>query len=117
MIRLFASHGPLLRYALGRLLLFRRAVGPDNDRVVSLVWFQRQLFVGLEIFLLQLLHFPSKHRRRLDGRINAIGLNRNDKMAAILEELRRIESNNTSLIRLSYISKHGVNHGNEHAIL
>merc|ERR1719350_1822053 len=97
--------------------LRRWPVDSHHHCMVSLVWFQRDLLLGLHLLRLHLLHLPGKHCLGLSGGVDTVGLDRDDKVSPILEEVLRVKSHNPGLVRLSYISKHAVNHGDQHPVL
>ena len=61
------SEGCLLRL----LLLFHRAVRPDDDGVVTLVRLEGELLGGLKLLLLQLLYLRREHCLRGGGGVDA----------------------------------------------
>lgn len=88
-----------------------------HHRMVSLVWLKCQLLQRLQLVGLQLLHLSSEHSFRLGGRVDARRLDRDDIVTAILQEMMRIERNNTRLIGLCNVGEHAVDHSDQHAIL
>jgi len=98
------------------LLLLLYSIRTDHDSVVSLVRFQSNLLSGLETLLLQLVDFSGEHSFGSDGRINATGLDGNHEVALVLEEILRVEGDNTGLIGLSNISEDDIDHTDEHSI-
>jgi hypothetical protein len=75
------------------------------------------LFLGLDAFFLELLNFTSKDGGRINSRVNAGSLDRDDNVAIVLQEVVSIESDDTSLIRLSNISENNIDHRDKHAVL
>lgn len=49
--------------------------------------------------------------------VDAAGLDRNDKVTARLEEVVRVERDNTRLIGLGNVSKDAVDHADKHSVL
>lgn len=49
--------------------------------------------------------------------VDAAGLDRNDKVAARLEEVVRVQRDNTRLIGLGNVGKDAVDHADQHAVL
>ena len=88
-----------------------------HHRMVTLIWFQRNLSNRLEFVGSESLHFLREHGRRCDRRIDTARFYRNDDMTAILEEILRIVNDNTRLVRLSDICKDHVNSRYKHAVL
>jgi len=99
------------------LLLGRRSVNPNNYSVVSLVRLQCHLFLWLHLLRLHLLHFAGKHGLGLRGRVNTVRLDGDDEMAAILEEILRVERHDSGLVGLGYVGKDAVHHGDQHPVL
>ena len=64
-------------------------------------------------------HLVDLERKDLLGRfraVNAIGLDRHDDPAALLQEQMRIQSYDARLIRLRHVGEHYVDHADEHAV-
>ena len=59
----------------------------------------------------------AKHGLRRCGRVNAIGLDGNNEIAAVLKKLVSVDGNNTRLVGLSNVGKDDVDHTDKHAIL
>lgn len=88
-----------------------------NDCVISFVWLQCDLFLRFQFVRLQFLDFGRKHCFWLGGRVNARRLNRNDKVAAILEEMLGVQGHDTCLIGLRDIGEHCIDNADQHAVL
>eukprot|EP01136_Pigoraptor_vietnamica_P036852 Opistho-1_new@103984 len=103
------------------LLLVTRLRGrperADDDGVVALVGLERELLLRLELELLELLHFAGEHRGGLGGRVNAVGLDRDHKVAARLEEVLRVNADDARLVGLGDVRKDSVHHADKHAVL
>jgi hypothetical protein len=85
--------------------------------VISLIWFQSQLFLGLDTFFLELLNFTSEDGGRINSRVNAGSLDGDDNVTIVLQEVVSIECDDTSLIRLGNISKDNIDHRDKHTVL
>lgn len=85
--------------------------------MVSLVRLQRELFLWLQLVRLHLLHLGGKDSFGLRRRVNAGGLDRDDKVTAVLQEVLGIQRHNTALIRLGNVGENRVYHANQHAVL
>ena len=92
------------------------SVNTHDDRVVAFVWFEGNLFLGFEAHLFELLDFGGKHSGRFGRRIDAIGLDRNHKVAAVLEEELGIVAHDTGLIGLGHVCKNNIDGADEHAV-
>lgn len=93
------------------------AIETDDDSMVAFVWLKRELLLWLKVFLLELGHFPGEDGLRRGGGVNARRLDRDDKATAGLQEVLRVERNDTRLIGLCDVSEYAVNHAHEHAVL
>ena len=85
--------------------------------MVSLIWLEGDSLDGSELLLLQALDLLGEHNLWWLGRINTGGLDGNDEMASVLDELSGVESKDTSLIWLGDISEDDINHWHEHPVL
>eukprot|EP00187_Rhodella_violacea_P000629 CAMPEP_0174894032 /NCGR_PEP_ID=MMETSP0167-20121228/8739_1 /TAXON_ID=38298 /ORGANISM="Rhodella maculata, Strain CCMP736" /LENGTH=256 /DNA_ID=CAMNT_0016132999 /DNA_START=128 /DNA_END=894 /DNA_ORIENTATION=+ len=103
----------LLVVALSLLL---DPVLPDNDGVVSLIRLERDLFLGLELLLLQLLHLLRKHDGGFDGGVDAICLDGDDESAAGLQEVVGVERKDPRLVWLGNVREDDVDCADEHAV-
>lgn len=97
--------------------LGRGSVDTDNQGVITLEGFKSQLFLGLNLLFLKLLDLTGKDLGGINGRVNAGGLDGNDNMTRVLEEVMGIDTDDTSLIGLSDISENDIDHPDEHAVL
>eukprot|EP01033_Poteriospumella_lacustris_P012096 gene12096-gene12955 len=85
--------------------------------MVTLVRLQRQLFLGLQLFFLQLLYFAREHGLRRSRRVDTRRLDRNHEVTTSLEEVMRIQRHDTSLVRLCHVRENCVHHTHQHTIL
>lgn len=91
-------------------------VGSDQDTMVSLIRFQRQLFPRLDHFLLQLLDLFGEHGLGRGGRVDTRGLDGDDDVTVVLQEVVGVQADDTGLIRLGDIGEDDVDHGDEHSV-
>lgn len=85
--------------------------------MISFVGLECYLFLGFEFVGLEFLNLGSEYGFGLSGRIDARRLDGNDKVSAVLEEILRVEGDDSGLIGLRNVSEHGVDHADQHAIL
>ena len=85
--------------------------------MVSLIWLEGASLDGSELLLLQALDLLGENNLWWLGGINAGGLDGNDEMPSVLDELSGIKSKDTSLIWLGDISEDHINHWHEHPVL
>lgn len=85
--------------------------------MVSLVRLKGELLPRLELLTLELLDLGRKDGLCRRGRVNARGLDRDDGVAAVLEEVVRVQGDDTGLIGLGDVGKDDVDHREEHAVL
>lgn len=88
--------------------------------MVSFVWFQCELFFWCQsLFLnvyqynppyLKSLNFCLEHNLRDVGTIDTVGLDGDDEIATLLQEVTSIDAYYTRLIGLSYVSEDGIDH-------
>jgi hypothetical protein len=79
------------------LLLWGRAVDSDNNGVVSLVGFECDLLLRLHLLRLHFLDLAGKNSLGFGCRVDTIGLDGDDEMAAVLQEVGGVDGDNTSL--------------------
>lgn len=89
----------------------------EESKRTSLVRLQRQLLVGLEVLLLHPLDLGGKDDLGGRGRIDTVGLDRDDGVSSVFEEVVGVEGNDTRLIGLGDIGKDDIDHRHEHAVL
>ncbi len=85
--------------------------------MVSLIRLQRQLLLWLQLLGLQLLDLRGKDSLGRGRRVNARGLDRNDKVAVVLQEVVRVEGDDARLVGLSNVGEDHVDHADQHAVL
>lgn len=85
--------------------------------MVSLVRLEGELLPRLELLTLELLDLGRKDSLCRRGRVNARSLDRDDGVAAVLEEVVRVQGDDTGLIGLGDVGKNDVDHREEHAVL
>lgn len=88
----------------------------DNHSVVSLIRFEGKLFLRLDTLLPHIVNLTSKHLGRRGGRVDTVGLDGDDNGTAILEEVVRVEGNDTCLVGLGDVGKDDVDHLDEHSV-
>lgn len=85
--------------------------------MVTLVRLKGELFPRLEPFTLQLLDLGRKDGLCRCSRVDAGRLDRDDGVAAALQEVVRVQGDDTGLVRLRNVGKDDVDHREEHAVL
>eukprot|EP00343_Euplotes_focardii_P007106 CAMPEP_0205822690 /NCGR_PEP_ID=MMETSP0206-20130828/13622_1 /ASSEMBLY_ACC=CAM_ASM_000279 /TAXON_ID=36767 /ORGANISM="Euplotes focardii, Strain TN1" /LENGTH=268 /DNA_ID=CAMNT_0053119185 /DNA_START=18 /DNA_END=821 /DNA_ORIENTATION=+ len=98
-------------------LFLSGAVAADDDGVVALVGLEGDLLGGLEAVCLELLDLARKDGLGLCGGVDAVGLDRDDEVAAVLEEVLRVEGDDAGLVGLGDVGEHHVDHADQHAVL
>ena len=79
------------------LLLGRWPVDADDDSMVALVGLEGHLLLRLHFFGLHLLDLSGKDDLGLGGRVDAVGLDGDDEVAAVLQEVGGVDGDNASL--------------------
>mmetsp|Transcript_14308 Transcript_14308/g.42396 ORF Transcript_14308/g.42396 Transcript_14308/m.42396 type:complete len:282 (-) Transcript_14308:213-1058(-) len=107
------------RAALARLLLLGLVlpVAGDDDGVVALVRLEGELLERLELVGLQLLHLLGEDMLGGGGGVDAVGLDRDDRVAFVLEEERGVERDDARLVGLRDVGEDAVDHADEHPVL
>jgi len=85
--------------------------------VISLEGLQSQLLLGLDALFLELGDLTSKDGGSIDGRVDTVGLDGDDDVTVVLQEVVGVDTNDTGLIRLGNIGKDDIDHTDEHAVL
>lgn len=85
--------------------------------MITFIRLKGELLQRLEVLFLQFANLSAEHSLGCGSGINTAGLDGNYGMSAILEEVVRVERNNTCLIGLGNIGKDTVDHTHEHAVL
>lgn len=98
-------------------VLGRGAVHTANHDVVALVRLQGDALHGAELLLLELFDLLSVHNLGGLGRIDAASLDRDHKVASVLDEHASVEAEDTGLIGLGDVGEDHINHGYEHSVL
>mmetsp|Transcript_25861 Transcript_25861/g.31374 ORF Transcript_25861/g.31374 Transcript_25861/m.31374 type:complete len:203 (-) Transcript_25861:596-1204(-) len=91
-------------------------VGAHDHSVVPLIGLQSKLLSWFELLLLQLLNLTGKHSFRGCRGVDATSFDGNDEVASSLQEILCVQPEDTSLIWLSYVSKHHVAHTHKHTV-
>merc|ERR1719259_656597 len=112
----WASLYPTLLYCC-LVLFWRWSVNSYHDGVVSLVGLQRHLLLGLHLLGLHFLNFSGKNSLCFCRWVDAVSLDRDDEVTAVLQEIGSVDCHNTGLIRLSHVCEDCVDHGNKHPVL
>jgi len=89
----------------------------DDNGVVTLEWLECDLFLGLHLLCLHLVNFGGKHGGRFSCGVNAAGLDGNDEVSTVLQEVVCVKGYDLSLIGLGDIGKDDINHTEKHAVL
>lgn len=71
----------------------------------------------LEVLLLHPLDLGGEDDFSGRSRIDTVGLDRDDGVSAVLEEVMSVEGDDTRLIGLSDIGENDIDHRHEHAVL
>lgn len=101
---------------IAKSLVAARVDSADHG-VISLERLQGELLLGLHPLLTHLLNFTGEDGLWCGRAVDAVGLDRDDDTAVVLQEQVGVQANDTSLVRLGNIGEDAVNHGNKHAIL
>jgi hypothetical protein len=97
--------------------LLRALVHTDNHGVITLERLKRKLLLGLDAHLPQLGDFLCEDGFGRGGRVDAVGLDRDNNAAADLEEEAGVETDDTGLVGLGDVGEDAVDHAYEHAVL
>lgn len=89
----------------------------DDDGVVAFVGLEGDLFAGFELVLFQLLDLAGKDGLWGGGRVDAVGLDGDHKVAAVLEKVLGVEGDDAGLVWLGNVCKDGVDHTDDHSVL
>ena len=79
------------------LLLGGRPIDADDDGVVSLVRLEGDLLLRLHLLGLHLLDLAGEDDLGLGGRVDAVGLDGDDEVAAVLQEVGGVDGDDSSL--------------------
>ena len=93
------------------------AVDTDDDGVVALEGLEGDLLEGAETVLLHLVDLRGEDDGGLHGGVDAVSLDGDAVVAAVLEEVGGVDGKDTGLVGLGNIHEDAVNHGDEHAVL
>lgn len=93
------------------------SVDTHDDGVVPLVGLERDLLHGLEVLLPELLHLLGEDSLGGGRGIDTVGLDGDDEVTAVLEELVGVDGHDTGLIGLGNIGKDDIDHSDEHSVL
>ncbi len=88
----------------------------DNDGVATLVGLEGDVLLGLEAVALELLDLRREDSLRGSGGVDTRGLDRDDAVAVVLQEVLGVVGNDTGLVRLRNIGEDDVNHVDLHAV-
>jgi hypothetical protein len=100
-----------------RIHLLRALVHTDNHGVITLERLKRKLLLGLDAHLPQLGDFLCEDGFGRGGRVDAVGLDRDNNAAADLEEEASVETDDTGLVGLGDVGEDAVYHADQHAVL
>lgn len=74
------------------------------------------MFLGEELVLTKLLYFAGENLLRGGSAVNAAGLDGDEEAATLLQEVFRVESDNSGLIGLGNVGEDDVDHGEQHTV-
>eukprot|EP01085_Mycamoeba_gemmipara_P003621 Mycagemm_TRINITY_DN10214_c0_g1::TRINITY_DN10214_c0_g1_i1::g.3621::m.3621 type:complete len:160 gc:universal TRINITY_DN10214_c0_g1_i1:980-501(-) len=92
-------------------------VHTNDYSVVALVGFKSDLLLGLQLLSNELLDLRCEDGCCGDGRVDAVCLDGDNKVATGLQEVAGVQSQNTGLIRLCDVGEQHIDHSDEHAVL
>lgn len=92
-------------------------VDADDHGVVTLVRLEGELLLGLDALLAHVVDLGREDLGGGRGRVDTVGLDRDDDRAALLQEVVRVERNDTRLVGLRDVGEDDVDHLDEHAVL
>jgi hypothetical protein len=95
----------------------RFASGRAGKTERTLVRLKRELLVGLDVLLNHALDLGGEDGLGRGGRVDAARLDRDDDVAAVLEEVVGVEGDDTGLVGLGNVGKDDVDLAHEHAVL
>lgn len=78
--------------------------------MITLERLQSKLLLGLDTHFAHLVDFTGEHCLGSSGRVNAVGLDRDEDTTTCLQEERGVITNDTGLIRLSDVGKDDIHH-------
>ena len=84
--------------------------------MVTFIRLKRDLFERLEFVFPEELNFICEYDLWRDGRVDTAGLDRNDTVTAILQEVLGVEADNTCLVGLGNVGKDDIHSGDKHAV-
>ena len=83
-------------------------INSNDNTVIPLERFERQLLLGLDPALPQLLNLVRKHLRGVLGAVDAVGLDGDDDAAVVLEEAVRVQGDDSGLVGLGNVGEDAV---------
>lgn len=84
--------------------------------MISFIRFKSHLLHRSKLLFFQILDFVGENLLSRESGINAISLDRDNKVSSIFHEHSSVEAKNSSLIRLGNISEDGVDHVKKHSV-
>ena len=99
-----------------RLGLLGATVDTNDDSVITMVRLKSELFLGLQLGLLEAIALGGVNDIRGSGGVNAIGLDGDDEVATVLQEHIGVQRDDTGLIGLGNIGENAIDHADEHAV-
>jgi hypothetical protein len=92
-------------------------VASNHHGVITLVRLESELLMRLDVLCLHSLDLGGKDGLGGGGRVDTRGLDGDDNVSSVLEEVVRVEGNDSGLVRLGDVGKDDVDHREEHAVL
>lgn len=95
-------------------------VSCSKEKILSLARYhfgqRKKPTLRLDTLLPHIVNLTSKHLGRRGSRVDTVGLDGDDNGTAILEEVVRVEGNDTCLVGLGDVGKDDVDHLDEHSV-
>lgn len=95
---------------------YSRKAHTRNHRVVAFIRLKSDLFERLEVALTQHVDLLHEDGFRCDCRVNTAGLDGDNTVTAVLQEIIGVQGNDTGLVRLGDIGKDDIDGGEKHAV-
>ena len=92
-------------------------VDADDHGVVTLVRLEGELLLGLDALLAHVVDLGRKDLGGRRRRVDTVGLDGDDDRASLLEEVVRVERNDTRLVGLRDVGEDDIDHLHQHTVL
>jgi hypothetical protein len=102
---------------LNLILGFEFTINTHDDTVISLEGLKCDLLQRLQSVALHLLDLGGEDNGRGERRVDAVGLDGDDEVAVVLEEVLRVDGEDALLVRLRDVHEDDVDHRHQHAVL